>query len=98
MSAKKLIAANWKMNGSGSLVAAVEQQLQSLVPEIDVLICPPATLLSQFKTNRSFALGVQNISEHDDGAYTGEISASLAIVASFMLKQTYWFVRKCSRQ
>lgn len=77
MSAKKLIAANWKMNGSRALVEAVVQQLTSLNSTVDVLICPPATLLPIFPANGHYALGAQNLSEHDEGAYTGELSATL---------------------
>ncbi|SNY54139.1 triosephosphate isomerase [Arsukibacterium tuosuense] len=81
MSAKKLIAANWKMNGSRALVEAVVQQLTNLNSAVDVLICPPATLLSAFPVSRHYKLGAQNVSEHDEGAYTGELSGKLIIEA-----------------
>jgi triosephosphate isomerase (TIM) len=77
MSAKKLIAANWKMNGSRALVEAVVQQLTYLNPDVDVLLCPPATLLPLFPASHHYALGAQNLSEQDAGAYTGELSAEL---------------------
>ncbi|WP_213995664.1 triose-phosphate isomerase [Arsukibacterium sp.] len=77
MSAKKLIAANWKMNGSRALVEAVVQQLANLSTAVDVLICPPATLLPHFPVSRHYALGAQNLSEHNEGAFTGELSAGL---------------------
>ncbi|KKO47261.1 triosephosphate isomerase [Arsukibacterium ikkense] len=87
MSAKKLIAANWKMNGSRALVEAVSQQLTSINATVDVLICPPATLLAHFPVSEHFSLGAQNISEHQQGAYTGELSAGLLLEAgaSFVL-------------
>ncbi|MBV2129526.1 triose-phosphate isomerase [Arsukibacterium indicum] len=77
MSAKKLIAANWKMNGSRALVEAVVQQLTNLSPEVDVLLCPPATLLPLFPASQHYALGAQNVSEHEQGAYTGELDVTL---------------------
>ncbi|HAW92181.1 TPA: triose-phosphate isomerase, partial [Candidatus Azambacteria bacterium] len=61
MSAKKLIAANWKMNGSRALVETVSQQLATLNSEVDVLICPPATLLAFFTPSEHFSLGAQDI-------------------------------------
>lgn len=87
MSAKKLIAANWKMNGSRALVEAVSQQLTRLNSAVEVLICPPATLLPFFPANRRYALGAQNLSEHNEGAYTGELSAGLLLEtgASYVL-------------
>lgn len=81
MTAKKLIAANWKMNGSRALVEAVTQQLTSLSSSVDVLICPPATLLAHFPVSQHYSLGAQNLSEHSGGAYTGELSAALVIEA-----------------
>ncbi|MAD75317.1 MAG: triose-phosphate isomerase [Rheinheimera sp.] len=87
MSAKKLIAANWKMNGSRALVETVSQQLTTLNSEVDVLICPPATLLAYFPVSEHYSLGAQDISEHAEGAYTGELSGSLIneAGASFVL-------------
>ena len=60
MTAKKLIAANWKMNGSRALVEAVTQQLTSLSSSVDVLLCPPATLLPYFPVSQHYSLGAQN--------------------------------------
>ncbi|MDX1678198.1 triose-phosphate isomerase [Arsukibacterium sp.] len=77
MSAKKLIAANWKMNGSRALVEAFVQQLTDVSSGVDVLICPPATLLPLFPASQHYMLGAQNLNEHEQGAYTGELSAAL---------------------
>jgi triosephosphate isomerase len=81
MTATKLIAANWKMNGSKALVETMAQQLTNLPSGVDVMLCPPATLLQYFPANRQYALGAQNLSEHDEGAYTGELSSNLIIEA-----------------
>ncbi len=43
-----------------------------------IIICPPAVYLSKIKTNSSFDLGIQNIFWENKGAYTGEISATIA--------------------
>ena len=74
---KKIIAANWKMNGSEELM----KEFSQLTPEKhnDIIICPPFTLLDSAKTHLpSFIkIGAQNCSEEDRGPFTGEISASM---------------------
>lgn len=73
-----LVAANWKMNGSITLVKDMQTSLSTAqLPGVEILICPPATLLSNFDSNLSFALGGQTVSQHKAGAYTGELSAEL---------------------
>ncbi|MCH8538743.1 MAG: triose-phosphate isomerase [Alkalimonas sp.] len=73
-----LVAANWKMNGSKALVAEMTTLLtRADLQGIDVLLCPPATLLPLFTQAEKLALGGQNLSQFQAGAYTGELSASL---------------------
>ena len=79
-----LIAGNWKMNNTEaealSLVRKLIQGVKSL-PTVEVLICPPFTCLSQLSkllVSSPIQLGAQNISDHDVGAYTGEISPRMA--------------------
>ncbi len=82
MSRKALIAANWKMNGSAALVKEMTTTLQSLpLSAVDVLLCPPATLLTRFAASGQFALGAQNLSHETSGAFTGELSAQLLLEA-----------------
>ena len=73
----KIIAANWKMNGSEELI----KEFSKLVPEKhnDIIICPPFTLLDSAKTllPSFIKIGAQNCSEEEKGAFTGEISASM---------------------
>lgn len=79
---KPLIAANWKMNGSLQLVTETTTALMAVVSAgtepafADIVVCPPATLLSQFAAT-TFVLGAQNVSHEANGAYTGELSAEL---------------------
>ena len=74
---KKIIAANWKMNGSEELM----KEFSQLTPpkHNDVIICPPFTLLDSAKTllPNFIKIGAQNCSEEDNGAFTGEISATM---------------------
>ncbi|OYW91217.1 MAG: triose-phosphate isomerase [Alishewanella sp. 32-51-5] len=82
MALKLLIAANWKMNGNRELVSTVTEAVASLSSAVDVLICPPATLLPAFKAQRNFALGGQDVSAAQAGAYTGQLSVALLKEAS----------------
>lgn len=82
---KKLIAGNWKMNktfqDSKSLIKSIRKNLDvDTLSKIDVVICPPFTSLSRARklTKESgIKIGAQNMYYENDGAYTGEISASM---------------------
>lgn len=81
---KKLIAGNWKMNGSlaanEALVNAMLGGLGSDEPSADLALCVPAPYLAQLQhllEGASVALGAQDVSEHEQGAYTGEVSATM---------------------
>ena len=73
----KIIAANWKMNGSEELMKEFSQLTRA--KHNDIIICPPFTLLDSAKTllPNFIKIGAQNCSEEDKGAFTGEISASM---------------------
>ena len=79
---KKLIAGNWKMNGS---LAANTALVQSLVAGLagarcDVAVAVPAPYLAQVQAlvqGSSLALAAQDVSQHESGAYTGEVSAAM---------------------
>lgn len=80
---KKLIVGNWKMNGglqaNAELVAGICQGLSSaLVSGVGVAV--PAIYLSQMQAalqGSAIALAAQDVSQHEKGAYTGEISAAM---------------------
>ena len=79
---KKLIAGNWKMNGS---LAANEALLKALLagvgqPACHVAVCAPAVYLAQCQAllaGSVIELGAQDVSAHEGGAYTGEISPAM---------------------
>jgi triosephosphate isomerase len=78
---KKLIAGNWKMNGSlaanDALVKAMLDGLQGTVPAADMALCAPAPYLAQMQAllqGSPIAWGSQDVSAHEQGAYTGEVS------------------------
>ena len=83
---QKLIAGNWKMNGglaaNEALVHGVQQGLaQALAGKhAQVAVCVPAAYLSQVQLlvkGSGIDLGSQDVSAHEQGAYTGEISAAM---------------------
>jgi triosephosphate isomerase len=82
MKTRKLIAGNWKMNGS---LAANEGLVGALLrdigqPSCDVVVCVPAPYLAQVRElvhGSALALGAQDVSAHAQGAFTGEQSAAM---------------------
>jgi triosephosphate isomerase len=81
---KLIIAGNWKMNKTVAealdLLKGLALELSS-VKEVDVVVCPAFTALSEVSkailSTRNIALGAQNMSENNMGAYTGEIAAQM---------------------
>jgi triosephosphate isomerase len=83
---RKLIAGNWKMNGSlaanEALVHGVQQGLAQAFggKHAQVAVCVPAAYLSQVQQlvkGSGIDLGSQDVSVHEQGAYTGEVSAAM---------------------
>lgn len=75
---KTLIAGNWKMNSSSSIVEAMSDGSLRPSDAAEILICPPFQYLLPLKPiceAAGIALGAQDCSAHDSGAYTGEVSA-----------------------
>ncbi|MBI3416416.1 MAG: triose-phosphate isomerase [Verrucomicrobia bacterium] len=80
---KLIIAGNWKMNKTVAealdLVNGLKRELAN-IKEVDIVVCPPFTALpavSQSILDSNIRLGAQNMSEHNVGAYTGEIAAAM---------------------
>ena len=71
----KVIAGNWKMNGSRTALREMVDALQSVKTENKVVLCVPYTMLCV--DGGHVALGAQDVSAHDHGAYTGEVSAAM---------------------
>jgi len=78
---RKLAAGNWKMNGTGASLSEVEALKAALSePSVDVLICPPATLLSRLSDaldGSAIVTGGQDCHAAGSGAHTGDISADM---------------------
>jgi len=80
---RRIVAGNWKMNGSKDLVqqlvAPIREQAECLGSGAEVVIIPPALYVDAVQADAgALAVGVQNVSEWQSGAYTGEISAEMA--------------------
>ena len=71
----KIIAGNWKMNGSFSNLKQMIEDLSQLDTENTVILCVPYTMLNT--DSGKIALGAQDVSAHTHGAYTGEVSAQM---------------------
>ena len=79
---KKLIAGNWKMNGSlAANEALLREVLQGLgQPACSVAVAVPAVYLAQAQAllqGSAVQLGAQDVSAHESGAYTGEVAANM---------------------
>lgn len=80
---RPLVAGNWKMNGLGNSRSEIKKLLLKLSEKrlsCDLLICPPATLLSSFKQlikGTRLRLGGQDCHSEPTGAHTGDISAEM---------------------
>ncbi len=79
---KTVIAGNWKMNMLASEIKPFIEQLKDCMPKArpcDVVLCTPAVMIpAMIKAGKEckIAAGAQDVSKHEKGAYTGEISAS----------------------
>ncbi len=82
----KIVAGNWKMNGSKAankeLMAGLFAELPPLADNVRVIVAPPAVYLQQVarklkKADSPIQLAAQNCHTEVEGAYTGEVSATM---------------------
>jgi triosephosphate isomerase len=84
---KPLVAGNWKMNNNHLEALALTQQLAFRLNDKDfaaeeIVVLPPFTALRSVQTlvqgdKLKLQYGAQDVSPHDDGAYTGDISGRM---------------------
>ncbi|MEV8518540.1 triose-phosphate isomerase [Dyella marensis] len=79
---KKLVAGNWKMHGSRSMAAALASDIAAGMPaSVDAVVFPPFPYIAELAAQHAgsgLGFGGQDVSEHEgQGAYTGEVSASM---------------------
>lgn len=82
---KKIVAGNWKMNKTLTEAEALAKEVVSLSgseikSDVKVVLCVPFPFLQTVNglvKSSSVEVGAQNCSEHESGAYTGEVSAAM---------------------
>ena len=78
---RKLAAGNWKMNGTASGLAEIAALIAAQpAPACDMLICPPATLISAMADaakGSALLVGAQDCHASPSGAHTGDLSAPM---------------------
>lgn len=79
---RKLVIANWKMNGDRAGVDTLLRELSDKLTNIesDIVICPPVVYLDQAQrmlADTVIGLGAQNASAQPSGAHTGEIAVPM---------------------
>lgn len=83
MSIQNLLALNWKMNKTPAEARAWAEELrEKLEPgEAELAVMAPSITLPSLAAHLppGVALGAQDVSRHESGAYTGEISAAMLV-------------------
>ena len=81
---RPLVAGNWKMNGLRRSVRVLDEIAEGYSPQlkgkVDLLVCPPATLVHAFASaalGTGVAVGGQDAHAKASGAYTGDIAAEM---------------------
>jgi triosephosphate isomerase len=78
-----VIAGNWKMNtdlASGLELAKEILKLSDAINGVDKIVCPPFISIAEISRTLSgstISVGSQNVSSNSNGAFTGEVSASM---------------------
>jgi triosephosphate isomerase len=79
---RPLVAGNWKMNGLSGSAAELAKIIAGahVLPAVDLLVCPPATLIAQFAAasrGTPVRIGGQDCRAEPAGAFTGDLSAEM---------------------
>ncbi len=102
MARRPLVAGNWKMNGLAASIGeldAIVAGAAALADRVDLMVCPPATLLAAFAARAAgspVAIGGQDCHAAAAGAYTGDIAAEMlkdagaqAVIVGHSERRTY---------
>jgi triosephosphate isomerase len=73
---RRLVAGNWKMNGDRATADAMLAALAGRSDRVDLLLCPPATLIGSM-AGRGVPIGGQDCHPEPKGAHTGDIAAEM---------------------
>ena len=80
---RKIVAGNWKLHGTRAFATALVGEIAAMpVPGVELVILPPlpyiGDLIEDFE-GTPLAFGAQDVSSNEQGAYTGEVSASMLV-------------------
>lgn len=78
----RIVAGNWKLNGDRAFANALLQGMTAVgvAGGVQAIVLPPYPYLPELASKwkgRGFDFGAQDVSEHPNGAYTGEVSAAM---------------------
>jgi len=82
---RPIVIGNWKMNGKSEFTRSLLDGFAGKwggVHDAEVAVCPPypyLALASEVLDHTNISWGAQDLSVHDEGAYTGEVSASMLV-------------------
>jgi triosephosphate isomerase len=86
MASNKLVAGNWKMNGTAADLAEARAIADGAGEGVDVALCLPATLIERAaRALPGLAIGGQDVHRVEQGAHTGDISAAMLVDAGARL-------------
>ena len=78
---RKIVAGNWKLHGSRAFAAALVADIAASAPAgVELVVLPPLPYLGELAArfaDAGLAFGAQDVSSHDKGAFTGEVSAAM---------------------
>ena len=78
---RKIVAGNWKLHGSRAFAAALVADIAaSARAGVELVVLPPLPYLGELAArfaDAGLAFGAQDVSSHDKGAFTGEVSAAM---------------------
>ena len=74
------VAANWKMNGSQRLVSEIIEAVQGVKSDsvdIGLFLPSPYLAVAASVVGQTMIVGAQHVSQHESGAFTGEVSCAM---------------------
>ncbi|PBJ83410.1 triose-phosphate isomerase [Lysobacteraceae bacterium NML93-0399] len=76
---RRIVAGNWKLHGSRSFATGlVDAIAEGMAGDIEAIVLPPFPYLSLLAgAAPGIEVGAQDVSAHEKGAYTGEVSAAM---------------------
>ena len=81
---RKIVAGNWKLHGTRAFAAQLVGELVAAggQPGVELVVLPPTPYLGKLVgdfAGSAIAFGAQDVSSHETGAYTGEVSAAMLV-------------------